>query len=332
MRTSIAACLIVFAGLPQSAPTFLLPSVIDVVVTDSGGRAVTGLSKEEFAVTQGGEPRTIAGFVPPREPWSVLLLVDNNLVQRYSVNWSTVSSAIFDLVLSMRPNDRFSLAIFDDRVQTLLDWREVGALSLDDILDADTYMQPPSVEGVDLYGALQEVSHDIRRGERRAVVVATDGRDRRLYPLWFHGDGGEVLDPLYGLVDSEEMAAFDETRRSIIMSRMRFLVLPIQADEEVRIGGRGISGLFPGATEATDQYLALVLSRLHELSYVSGGIFVDYSRPWQWLAELEGLFRSAGLAQRYTIWLDDAVSDGEVAVSISRRDLTVGVIPKSPVE
>src|SRR5678816_4732462 len=54
------------------------PVAVDVAVTDTRGRSVSALSREDFAVYEDGQPQEIKSLDVVGMPYSILLLVDRS--------------------------------------------------------------------------------------------------------------------------------------------------------------------------------------------------------------------------------------------------------------
>jgi hypothetical protein len=194
------------------------------------------------------------------------------------------------------------VALFEEGVEVLLPWSEVGALAPEEIGALDPEVRRASASGKDLYGALRQGVDTLADvGDRGAIVVLTDGGDRRLSPLWITDGDSEVLDPLFGLPDAAEAREFEETSALLASSGVRFFALAVGTGRTPSYDALAVSDLFPGADAFGAAYLDRVRARLEEWARVSHGQ-VYYRET---LGDATGLYpawlRRLAFRRRYTI-------------------------------
>lgn len=101
--------------------------VCDVLVLDSRGRAVTGLGREDFLVTEDGRPQEVGAFAPgdsANVPRSIVLILDYSGSMRPFIENSVAAAKT--LVDQLNPRDR--MALVTDDVELLVDFTRDKAL------------------------------------------------------------------------------------------------------------------------------------------------------------------------------------------------------------
>lgn len=145
-----------------------------VGVTGSDGRPVGGLAAKDFAVTEDGQPVTIADFAGGAGPVSTVLVIDHSGSMDENDKIEGAQAAARAFVEQMRPGDQTELISFNQRTSVA----ERFTSSQDDLLraiddieaDGGTALYDSMVAGV---AALKNV------GGRRALLLLTDGQDCR---------------------------------------------------------------------------------------------------------------------------------------------------------
>jgi VWFA-related protein len=164
------------AGQDEGVPLFkagVADVRVDAQVT-AGKDLIRGLSKEEFVITDEGQPQTILSFAAGDEPLNLLLLFDiSGSMQPYI---EAIAQTARDALDHLRPGDRVAIMVFarktavhqgfsDNLAETarqigsaVKDW-DVGSTTLINsaVADAAHYMQ----------------KHAGREG-RRAILILTD--------------------------------------------------------------------------------------------------------------------------------------------------------------
>lgn len=168
-----------------------------VRVTDLQNRAIGGLGRDDFEVSESGEPREILSLRPATAPVNLVLLVDvSGSVENY-VNFIRKAARAF--VETVGARDRVSIVIFNEDVKTL------AAFSSDKSRLSRSLDTFDAGGGTAYYDAiaytLTEVLRPLR-GERTAIVVLSDGDDNRSF-LPFDAlagsieESGSLIYPLY---------------------------------------------------------------------------------------------------------------------------------------
>jgi Ca-activated chloride channel family protein len=158
---------------------------VPAVVTNNGGRPLTGLRAENFAVFENGEKQKIANFATTETPFEIALLLDTSGSTRADV--ALIRQAANAFVDALRPGDRVAIVGFNTTGQGSALGAKVEVLAK---LTDDRKTLRKAIEnlgssnGTPFYDALariaDEVFRDAAREEvrgRRAVVALTDGVD-----------------------------------------------------------------------------------------------------------------------------------------------------------
>jgi len=145
-----------------------------VGVTGTDGRPVGGLTAKDFAVTEDGQPVTIADFAGGAGPISTVLVIDRSGSMDENDKIEGAQAAARAFVEQMRPGDQTELITFNQRSSVAERFTgSTGQLlrAIDDIeADGGTALYDSMVAGVD---ALKNA------GGRRALLLLTDGQDCR---------------------------------------------------------------------------------------------------------------------------------------------------------
>lgn len=328
---------------------------LDAVVVDPDGNVVNGLVGEDFQVLEAGTGLEVLSVSGPGTPWNVLLLLDRTLARAggpdyLAGTWNRTLGALTGFLATLRPEDRISVALFEDRVETVLDWRELGTSGQQSI-DMNALLKP--AQGAkDVYRALDWAVDEMSGlADRKLVIVITDGRDGRLWARWLRKrndpGAGQVLDPLFGLPDAGERAAFQETLETLAGADLRFVFVATQHNELPEFPASGqtttlptpanpfgiaranlISGLFPGSAAGISAYLGRVRERLGAFADATGGVVLYPNTPQEALDRYSRLHDELALENRYTLVVGDsgrAISPE--AIEVRTRDPALRVVP-----
>ncbi|PYR92680.1 MAG: hypothetical protein DMF84_12115 [Acidobacteria bacterium] len=171
---------------------------ISAVVRDSRNRIVRNLAQADFHVLENSQPRRILDFRATDDASiSLAVLLDTSGSMR-GRNWSRGKEVVEELLKWVnRPSDEIALFTFDKGL------RQETAFTN----DADGIRQ--ALDNVDawgltsLYDAIAETAKRLagRRGQRRAVIVITDGADTssRLSPPEVSGLASAIDVPVYAV-------------------------------------------------------------------------------------------------------------------------------------
>jgi Ca-activated chloride channel family protein len=203
-------------------------------VTDKSGRAIAGLERKDFSVTEGDTPREVVEVETARTPFNLVLLLDVSGSVEERLDFVRKSALAF--VNTVSPQDRVAIITFRDDIQIISGFTTDRGLLAQRIKDIE------AGGGTALYDALAYTLVDTLkplRDERTAIVVISDGDDNRSF-IPFPNiletiiETGAVVYPLYipsGLIPAASAPAAVTT---LDPTRARFLTLTSRADEEGR--------------------------------------------------------------------------------------------------
>ncbi|MCB1024687.1 MAG: VWA domain-containing protein, partial [Acidobacteria bacterium] len=205
---------------------------VTVQVTDINNRAIPGLSKNDFSLTERGDQREIISVESASAPFNLVLLLDVSGSIEHYVDF--IRKAARNFINTTSPEDRIAIIIFNDDVKPL------------SVLTKDRKTLSESLDTFDAGGgtayydslayALTETLRPLK-GDRTAIVALSDGDDNRSF-LPFSAligaiqESGALIYPLYvpsGLIaasQSNDPAKAEDPMRS------RFMALTSKAQEE----------------------------------------------------------------------------------------------------
>jgi VWFA-related protein len=152
---------------------------LDVQVLDSRNQAVTGLRKEDFVLTEGGQRKEIRQFASEDMPMDIVLLLDVSgsmkpHVQRIADAASTALQVLGD-------DDRVAIMVFDRQTRLRLPLRqslEAVEHELNNLLSHEGFNG-----GTDVLRGITDAAlylrRDGRREARKAIVILTDDMTER---------------------------------------------------------------------------------------------------------------------------------------------------------
>jgi Ca-activated chloride channel family protein len=148
---------------------------VDVIVFSPTGTPVMGLTKRDFAIYEAGRRQEIQSFSAIDAPYNILLVIDRS--GSMSSIFSLLIDAVNRFINNLRGQDRVALAVFDNSVKRLVNWRSVRLGSKQTVkLDAGG--------GTNFYGALEWAAKDLRKVRgRKAALFFTDGEDNRIFDV-----------------------------------------------------------------------------------------------------------------------------------------------------
>ena len=156
---------------------------VAAVVRDRKGRFVSDLSREDFIVVEGGEPRKIVGFEAERNgPIKLAVLFDISGSMRVGSRAVDAEQAARHLFSALKPGDQAALFSFDTRLDQVHGFTTDFAKLESAIKNVETPYGQTS-----LYDAIAETARTVaaeagsngKLPQRAAVVVLTDGVDTR---------------------------------------------------------------------------------------------------------------------------------------------------------
>jgi len=246
------------------------PVAVDVAVTDTRGRSVAALSREDFAVYEDGQPQEIKSLDVVGMPYSILLLVDRSAREEKS-DWPKFVVKSVDLFLkNLRGPDRLAVAGFDDRVAVLVDWRP----SKNGIVQK--VMLRKSLQPTQFFEAVNWASEEMQYAPttatptqphvngRKGVIVFTDGRDYEMYPKYQVINGRSIPDPGYQVPPVAD-AQFEKARQVLQDGTVPFYFVAVDTDKQLTEKSA------TAKLEGWVRFLKAVRTQIEELAASSGG-------------------------------------------------------------
>ncbi|NNE99236.1 MAG: VWA domain-containing protein [Pyrinomonadaceae bacterium] len=205
---------------------------VTVQVTDINNRAMAGLLKDDFELSERGADREVISVEPTTAPFNLVLLLDVSGSIEHYVDF--IRKAARNFLNTTSPQDRIAIVTFNEDVTPLsgLTRNRVRLSESLDTFDAGG--------GTAYYDALAYSLTDTLKSlqsERTAIVVLSDGDDNRSF-LPFNSllgsiqESGALIYPLYvpsGLIAS---SATNDPKRSIDPLRSRYIALTSKAQSE----------------------------------------------------------------------------------------------------
>ena len=84
---------------------------VPAVITNSAGRPLVGLRRENFVVFEDGQPQSIANFGTTEAPFEIALLLDTSGSTRDDV--ALIRQAANSFINALRPSDRVAITAFN---------------------------------------------------------------------------------------------------------------------------------------------------------------------------------------------------------------------------
>ncbi len=215
--STAARFVLLFLAVCISAPQVLAQEPDDVVrtdvslvqlnvgVVDRQGRAITSLSKSDFAVYEDGVKQPILNFEPASAPFSLVLLLD---MSGSTVNFRPqLKQAAWRFLDALSHDDRVAVIQFNAKIKTLAGFSTDRKKTAYAIEVADGAGNTHLYEALNL--ALRELDKEGKR--RKAIVVLTDGLDTDLR----NSDRMQVRN---AKTDEEAIKAIDARGSTALMS------------------------------------------------------------------------------------------------------------------
>ena len=293
-------------ALAQDAPFTIRVDVplvaVNVEVSDSYGRPVTSLKREDFLVYEDGQLQSLQTFGSAESPYSLILTLDCS--DSTAREFPLLADAVSRFSEHRRPSDRVLIAAFGNQTQIIRNWKQKKDRSLDRILVCGW---------TNFYDAVRWTIDRMRGVKgRRGVVMLTDAVDSNILTRPVVIDGLRVEQ----FVDFGADREFQKVLRAIAKSGISYYFVAVGTDRNPSF-------------EIPEHLKDVVLSnirqmrfRMEEMAGVSGGSVVYPTQP----ADVVPLYRQ--LAQR----LGSTYSLGYVSTNDSldgrSRKIEVRVQPK----
>jgi Ca-activated chloride channel family protein len=149
---------------------------VSVVVRNREGKPVTGLSRQDFELTDAGRVRNIADFRSEPARLSLAVLLDTSGSMQIEPKWANALDAITRLAADLQAgHDQIALLTFDNELHEVQPYTTTPS----DVVRKLRSVRPWGSTA--LYDAVVQAGRTlVMQGEsRRAVVVVTDGLDNR---------------------------------------------------------------------------------------------------------------------------------------------------------
>ena len=146
---------------------------VPATVTDPMNRLVTGLEKENFAVTDDNVPQTIRYFSSQDAPITIGVVLD--LSGSMSSKFTRARKALTEFLRTSNPQDEFFVVGFNDRPSVIVDYTS----DVDDV-EARMVMLKPENRTALIDAVYLGVDH-LRQAkyDRKALLIISDGGDNR---------------------------------------------------------------------------------------------------------------------------------------------------------
>lgn len=145
-----------------------------VAVTRSAGDPLISLTRNDFAITEDGQPVTVTGFQGVGAPISAVLIIDRSSSMEDEEKLEGAQEAAQTFIDQMRPGDQTALVAFNHDVNVVQDFSTDKARLNDQVEwlypEGGTAIYDSIVEGVDSLSSAQG---------RKVVILLTDGSDCR---------------------------------------------------------------------------------------------------------------------------------------------------------
>ncbi len=235
-------------------------------VRDRRGRAVEGLTKDDFTLNEDGVTQAISHFTPARGPLTVALLIDASNSMNLGGKIEMARRAALDFIDSVQRDDRLMVLPFSD---DLLNPQEplTDRARLKQRVEAIV-----ARGGTALYDALYRTADRMAGLEgQRAIVLLSDGRDQALTenePGSLH-----LFEEALEKVNRAEVAVYAvglgnhlETEMDLAGERSLREILEVLARQT---GGRFYQPERPGQLAAVYKEIAADLKSQYALGYAS---------------------------------------------------------------
>lgn len=179
---------------------------LDVEVTDSAGRPVNSLKKEDFEIYENGTLQDIRSFDSVETPYNIILLFDCSTSTEPA--WPFLVQAMSRFAQTLRDQDRMAVAQFGGKFKLLRKPLSRAEAPI------DVAVQPRDsvCAGTDFYGAVDRALDELKLVKgRKGAVILTDGEHDSIPQR----KGTEFLLNRGRYVDAVDDKDFQKTLRSV---------------------------------------------------------------------------------------------------------------------
>jgi VWFA-related protein len=235
---------------------------LNVGVVDGQGRAITSLSRNDFAVYEDGVKQSILLFEPTNAPFSLVLMLDmSGSTINFRPQLKTAAARFLD---ALAPEDRVAVIQFNAKVKTLTDFsvnRKKTAYAIEVAEGAgETH----------LYDALKYALAALdKEGKRRkAIVVLTDGLDTEMRnadrnSAYKAGTDEEAVKSINPMASASLNAVLNQADRQGVT--IYPLALPSGDAKRLPLPDPVITGIYAAARSRLDALAARTGGRLNEI-------------------------------------------------------------------
>ncbi len=165
-------------GQKQNKPEYSIqvesPLVqVDAVVTDQDGNILTGLKKENFRISEDGEPQQITNFSPTDAPITVVMLMEFSKLG-YSIFAYTAKYWATDFISHLKKEDWLAFKTFDMKTHLEVDFTQ----NKQEVQQAIYQLYFPGFWEANLFDALVETLDEMKDVKgKKAVLLMCSGLD-----------------------------------------------------------------------------------------------------------------------------------------------------------
>lgn len=213
-------------------------------VMDMNNRAMLGLGKQDFLLTEHGEEREILSIKKVSAPFNLVLLLDVSGSIEHYVDF--IRKAARDFINTTSPQDKIAIVVFNDDVRTISTLTDDRSILYESL---DTFGAGGGTAYYDALAYTLIKTLQPLEGDRTAIVVISDGDDNSSF-LPFDSllgaiqESGALIYTLYvpsGLIASSSTVNPNNTVDPL---RTRFMSLNSKAQKEGEILARVSGGVY----------------------------------------------------------------------------------------
>jgi Ca-activated chloride channel homolog len=236
----------------QSSPRFKIEASfvkVPVTVSDSKGRMIQGLRRDDFRIFDEGEERSIDNFILDKTPLSVVLLLDVSGSVRDELEEIKDAAVLFSRAFDRE--DRIAVVTFADKVALLQDWTN---------------------DSGKIRKSLKKTEPGFRTAFFDALLTVRAERFK-------HVSGKKVVIVLTDGVDNESKAGFDAVLHDLvqsdvalyIVSRTRLVLPQIQSQARIEFLNQVMKNVLKDNSDFVELYFREKEIALEHLAESTGG-------------------------------------------------------------
>jgi len=162
-------------GQKQNKPEYSIqvesPLVqVDAVVTDQDGNILTGLKKDNFRISEDGEPQQISNFSPTDAPITVVMLMEFSKLG-YSIFAYTAKYWATDFISHLKKEDWLAFKTYDMKTHLEVDFTQ----NKEEVQQAIYQLYFPGFSEANLFDALVETLDEMKdvKGKKAILLMCT---------------------------------------------------------------------------------------------------------------------------------------------------------------